>query len=167
MDRTPTDLERVFAAIRAWTARVYPGASRVAVVIHLPGDPEPVRLAVPPAAPAPQPEVVAERGALDAQRHPGARHSADFRSISWFGQGYSFTEAQARAVQLLWQSWMQGTPDVGDKLLVKAAGSESTRLVDIFRDSAAWSTLIVEGATRGTHRLADPGEQEEGEPDGA
>lgn len=90
----------------------------------------------------------------------GARHSPDFRSINWFGERHAFTEPQAATVRLLWEGWQQGTPDVSDRVLLAAAGSASVRLGDVFSDNRAWGTLIVQGATRGVHRLSEPGSGE-------
>lgn len=85
----------------------------------------------------------------------GARHSPDFRSINWFGMVYSFTEPQSHAVRLLWESWQNGTPDVSDKTLIRAAESEAVLLRDVFKDHPAWGGMIAEGGTRGTHRLRE------------
>lgn len=85
---------------------------------------------------------------------PPARHSPDFRSVHWFGTEYGFTTTQAAIVQVLWKNWKQGTPDVSDAhLLVEPGVRESSRLVDIFRKSPAWNTMIVSGKTKGTKRL--------------
>lgn len=87
---------------------------------------------------------------------PSARHSEDFRSVHWYGQHFSFTALQAACVKELWAAWEQGTPDVSTAKLLEAAESGSRRMVDLFRNSPAWQTLIVTGATKGTKRLADP-----------
>ncbi len=81
----------------------------------------------------------------------------EFRSVRWGGECFSFTAPQARAVQALYAAWEAGTPDVPDTTALHACGSEAAKLADVFRGSAAWRTLIIEGGTRGTHRLApDP-----------
>ena len=85
-----------------------------------------------------------------------AAHSPDFRSVNWFGTVYEFTPNQAACVKLMWEASENGTPSVGDQTILVAADSNSERLSLVFRDHAAWSTLIVEGQTKGTHRLADP-----------
>lgn len=84
------------------------------------------------------------------------QHSEDFRSVLWFGVNYSFTANQAAAVKMLWSNWKNGTPDVGDATLLEAVdhGSPPARLNVLFRDSPAWGTMIVRGATKGTHRLS-------------
>jgi hypothetical protein len=83
-------------------------------------------------------------------------HSTDFRSVRWFGIAYAFTANQARVVEALWQAWAQGTPDVGDETLLEAVDHDAPprSLRDVFRDSPAWSVMVIPGATKGSHRLA-------------
>jgi hypothetical protein len=85
-----------------------------------------------------------------------ANHSLDFRSVNWFGTMHSFTPNQAAVVKVLWESWKQGTPDVGDNALLEAAESDSTRISVLFLKHPAWRTMIVPGQTKGTRRLAEP-----------
>jgi hypothetical protein len=84
------------------------------------------------------------------------RAGPDFRSVRWRGSDYVFTAAQAHIVRMLWEAWIAGTPDVGDETATAAAGTER-KMKEVFRGSAAWGVMIVEGATKGTHRIAgDP-----------
>jgi len=85
-----------------------------------------------------------------------ATHGPDFRSVNWYGRPYAFTATQAACVGMLWEAWRQGTPDVGDATLLESAGSHADRLPMVFRDHDAWGTMIVNGSTKGTHRLAEP-----------
>jgi hypothetical protein len=87
-----------------------------------------------------------------------AVHSTDFRSVRWFGSGYSFTANQAAVVKLLFENWKSRTPDVGDETLLLAVDPEAppARLSTLFRDHPAWGAMIVAGGTKGTHRLAEP-----------
>ena len=89
---------------------------------------------------------------------PPARHSVDFRSVEWFGTQYSFTVNQAPVVRTLWESWENGTPDVGDETLLSAVDPEAppARLSTLFRDNPAWGTMIDRGGSKGTHRLVTP-----------
>ncbi len=90
-------------------------------------------------------------------------HSKDFRSVNWYGETYSFTKTQAIVVSDLWEAWKNGTPDIGDDTLLTEAGSDQG-LRELFRtdpgrDSPrhpAWGGMIVEGQSKGTHRLAAP-----------
>lgn len=84
-----------------------------------------------------------------------ATHSPDFRSVNWYGTPHEFTGQQAACVKVLWQAWKNGTPAVGDATVLETAGSDSERLPLVFRNHEAWGTMIVEGQTKGTHRLAD------------
>ncbi|MCK6484913.1 MAG: hypothetical protein L6R00_12360 [Phycisphaerae bacterium] len=84
---------------------------------------------------------------------PSARHSPDFRSVHWYGTAYSFTALQAPCVKVLWEAWENGTPDVGNGTILAEAGTDESRLPDIFRGCAAWGTMIVPGDSKGTTRL--------------
>jgi hypothetical protein len=82
-----------------------------------------------------------------------ARHGPDFASCWWFGAYYTFTASQARAVAVLWAAWENGTPDVRQETLLESAGSESSRLDNLFRRHPAWGTMIVPGPQKGLFRL--------------
>ncbi len=82
-------------------------------------------------------------------------HSPDFRSVNWFGTQHEFTSMQAACIKVLWEAWENGTPAVGDSTVLETADSDSERLPLVFRDHEAWGTMIVDGQTKGTHRLAD------------
>src|SRR5262245_27304750 len=93
-----------------------------------------------PATPA------ARRRPLEIARHvvrkfrglPSATHSADFRSVYWYGANYQFTESQAPVVQALWEAWEAETPDLGNWTLLNVAKSQTSRLVDVFRKGAGY-----------------------------
>lgn len=82
--------------------------------------------------------------------------SPDFRSVPWGGTIYSFTKTQAVIVGILWNAWKGGAPDVGTGTLLESVGVEKSRLPDIFRNNQAWGTMIVDGDTKGSKRMADP-----------
>ncbi len=103
-----------------------------------------------------QPETVWRAAAPPKGDAPDARHSADFRSVQWFGTEYDFTATQAAIVKLLWEAWENDTPGVGSDSLLVAVDSKTSRLVDIFRDHPAWGAMIVNGATKGSKRLTPP-----------
>ena len=86
----------------------------------------------------------------------GPAHSADYRSVNWFGKEYSFTPIQAACIKLLWENWEQGTPDVGGQTLLESADASQSRFDLVFRDHPAWRNMIVAGRTKGTYRLQDP-----------
>jgi hypothetical protein len=99
------------------------------------------------------PPVTAQRSGQGAD----VAHSPDFRSVRWFGATYSFTANQAPVVKLLFDNWQAGTPDCGDETLLNTvdAASPPARLNVLFRDHPAWGTMIVEGGSKGTHRLTE------------
>ncbi len=112
-----------------------------------------------PAHAAPPQEI---RRTPEAPSEAGVCPGPGFRSVRHGGRLYGFTEMQARAVKALYDAWAAGTPDVPDEDLLRAAGTESVKLGDVFRDSDAWNTLVVGGASRGTHRLAPESAEGEG-----
>ncbi len=87
---------------------------------------------------------------------PPARHSVDFRAVHWFGTDYAFTAMQAPIVAMLWDAWENQTLDIGIETLLEAVDAKSSRIVDLFRDNPAWGTMIVDGKTKSTKRLAEP-----------
>lgn len=89
-------------------------------------------------------------------RREQATHSDDFRSVNWFGKLHEFTALQAACVKFLWEAWSNGTPVIGNSTILEAVESNAERLGLVFRDHPAWGTMIVEGSTKGTHRLVEP-----------
>ena len=90
---------------------------------------------------------------------PEAAHSPDFRSVRWYGAKYAFTPTQAACVNVLWENWTRGTPEVGEMTILgdQRVDSAQTRLSQVFGKGKhpAWGTMIVPGTTRGTFRLAE------------
>ncbi len=86
-----------------------------------------------------------------------ARHGPDFRSVNWFGTVYTFTPTQAAIVQVLWQAWEGGTPDVGGEHLLERSGSDHDRVDALFRSHPAWGAMIV-SQVKGSYRLTPPGD---------
>ena len=80
---------------------------------------------------------------VGGKRSAPATHSADFRTVRWFGTDYTFTPTQAAIVRQLWDAWEDGAPGIGQETLTTEAGSESTRLRDLFREHPAWGTMIT------------------------
>ena len=143
----PTTLQQVLDVLRAYCSEQIPGETAVYLDVtfrsglHLT---HPISLPLPVAVAPEKPK-----------RNP-ARHSQDFRSVCWFGAEFTFTALQAAVLRVLWEAWEDGTPEVGRETILQAAGSESERLRDVFRDHPAWGTLIVTGSQRGTYLLAEP-----------
>jgi hypothetical protein len=94
---------------------------------------------------------------------PLARHSADFRSVHWYGTYYTFTSAQAACVKVLWQAWKNGTSEIAQDTILDEIDAAGNRLIDLFRDRnsesgyhPAWGTMIVSGSTKGSFCLNPP-----------
>lgn len=84
------------------------------------------------------------------------RHGPGFGCCWWWGTYYTFSAAQARVVGILWDAWLNDTPDVRQEVLLEAVGCESRRLDNLFRNHPAWGAMIVQGAAKGLYRLNDP-----------
>ncbi len=93
---------------------------------------------------------------LNKQKLSQTCHSLDFRSVNWFGNSHSFTATQAAIVKTLWEARENGTPDIGQDALLEQVGSESNRLVDVFKNQKTYKQLIGPGKTKGSYRLIKP-----------
>lgn len=83
-------------------------------------------------------------------------HSKDFRQISWPGLGvFYLTLKQAAVIRLLWKARAEGAGDLPGQVLLRAADSDSNRLVDLFAKSSAWRTLI-QSTRKGLYHLPYP-----------
>jgi hypothetical protein len=102
------------------------------------------------AAPKPQKEGLIT---TEIAENKTTAHSADFCSVMARGESYTFTSRQAQAVQLLWENWEEGTPEVSQHYILEELGSPNSRLRDSFKKSNAWGRLIVSGVRKGTIRL--------------
>src|SRR5262245_33078116 len=143
MSASRTTLDDVLRVAQAYVTDNHPRRRAIRVRLDL-DDGEQVRLIVPEGPPAASPR-------------PQARHSADFRSISWFGQEYTFTPSQAACLGILWETWEDGVPAVGQETILERAGLERTgRLRDVFKDHPCWGALIQPGTARGSFRLVEP-----------
>ncbi len=91
---------------------------------------------------------------LDSQ----CRLSDDGRTLIWFGRRFTFTRTQGPIVALLLSAWEEGTRDVSQDVLLRAAESDSLRLEFVFRRNPAWGLIIVQGDAPGMYRLAEPDE---------
>jgi hypothetical protein len=91
-----------------------------------------------------------------AAEQASARHSADFRSVYWYGTQYEFTTSQAACVKILWEHWEQRTPAIGEVTLLERAGLSGNRLRDVFEKGGhpAWGTMIIPGDTKGSFQLS-------------
>jgi len=87
----------------------------------------------------------------------GRRHGPDFRSVSWDGHTYTFSPTQAACVKVLWTAYDNGTPEVGETTILEEAGSDGSKLRDVFKSGKtfhpAWRKMIVQGR-KGAFRLS-------------
>ncbi|MEO8494180.1 MAG: hypothetical protein ABI614_03855 [Planctomycetota bacterium] len=83
-------------------------------------------------------------------------HAPDFRSVSWFGESYTFTPTQAACVKVMWRYWEQRTPALSELTILDEAGSSGDRLRDVFDKGKhpAWGTMITP-AGKGAFQLAE------------
>lgn len=93
---------------------------------------------------------------IDSEKQ--VRHSSDFRYVNWFGIDYAFTAMQADAIEILYENWRKGTPDLGEAFILSTIDSDGSQLKDIFKHHSAWGIMIQQGATKGSHRLVSPEE---------
>ena len=81
-------------------------------------------------------------------------HSDDYRSVTVRGQNFSLTPRQAQVIQILYENFEQGHPDVGKDYILESLNTANSRLRDTFKTNLeAWKALIKPGKRRGTHRL--------------
>jgi hypothetical protein len=80
------------------------------------------------------------------------RHTADFSEVVLRGRAFRFRGIQAAVVQRLHEHAEEGRPWVSGKQLLREAGSQSLRLVDVFKRHRDWRDLI-ESDGCGAYRL--------------
>jgi hypothetical protein len=85
-------------------------------------------------------------------------HSADFRSVTWFGQKYTFNDRRAKIIKLFWESHPE---PLNEKTIAAHINTSSSnyRLIDSFRSHGkydpAWGTMI-KSLGGGTYSLNKP-----------
>jgi hypothetical protein len=84
------------------------------------------------------------------------QHTADFSEVIVDGRPFRFRGVQAAIVRHLHDSAAQGQPWVSGKRLLREAGSQSTRLLDVFKRHPNWRDLI-ESDGCGAYCLKLPG----------
>ena len=80
-------------------------------------------------------------------------HSADYRLVQLNGETFHLGELQARIIRKLHESSLSGSPWQYGKQLLSAAGSQSTRIHDLFKSQGAGWTRLVISDGRGRYRL--------------
>lgn len=121
-----------------------------------------VTLHLPYLQPAVMPLSMPGLQAQPVERYPRRKdpdHTTDYQLVWWGNRKYTFAPKQRLVVKKLWEAWESGRPEVEQRALLAAAESECVRLHDLFRDHAAWGSLIVSPG-RTLFRLAFPTEEE-------
>jgi hypothetical protein len=158
--RDADDMDLVFDSTRSFVRRRWPNRQLVQVDLLLDNG-KAIQLPVPDAFCAEMQKTRLRQPSEALSSKPEGTnpvaHSPDFRSLSWFGTEYFLTEKQSKVVKALWEAREKGSPDVAQDLLLRACDSDGVRLVDLFRRSPAWGTIIV-SCRRGAYRLPDPPE---------
>jgi hypothetical protein len=94
---------------------------------------------------------------LDAAPRSGQlQHTADFSEVIMDGRAFRFRGVQAAIVRHLHDSAGEGKPWVIGKQLLRDAGSQSTRLLDVFKRHPDWRD-VIESDGCGAYRLKLPG----------
>ena len=89
----------------------------------------------------------------ELQGSPDFRHSPDFRSVTLKGNYYTLTSLEAQVVQILYEQYLNGTPDVGKDYILEELGAKSKNMRDVFQSCKGWQNLIKKGERKGTYRL--------------
>lgn len=93
-----------------------------------------------------------------ASPEPPIRHSDDFRKVVKEGKEYILTPKQAQVIEILYNNFMKGTPEVGQDFIRESIYGHNviitTRVRDIFKSSPdARKALIEQGPRKGIFRL--------------
>jgi hypothetical protein len=90
----------------------------------------------------------------------GLLRNNDYTAVVWRGIPFSFSKAEARAVELLHEAYKSGgSHDVHQQQLLTAVNELNAfppTLRDLFRRTGAWKTLVVPGRRRGFYRVDLP-----------
>lgn len=127
---------RLFECVHRYTSAVFPAAAPMKIVIHL-SDGQKIALPIPPCV----------------HPHKDTAHAADFSCVTWRGEEFTFAPTQAAIVRQLWEAKERGEPGLRNETLLEGAGSESRRVLDVFKHHPAWGVMIT--CSAGVCRLAD------------
>jgi hypothetical protein len=97
---------------------------------------------------------------------PEPKHTENFSAMYEPGLGtYHFHgEKQQAVAAALWAARANGTLEVSQAVLLRAADSDGARLHDLFRGHPAWGKLILRGRSPGSYTLPPlPGQADVGE----
>ncbi len=69
-------------------------------------------------------------------------HSLDYKTIALGGRQFTLSPKRAAVVRLLHQAWLADRPWMQGEVLLQQAGSESSRVVDLFGPLEGWRTIL-------------------------
>ena len=149
---TPSDeWDQIIRLIRRYALRKY-GDWAAGITIYLPcsrqSHYEPFPARDPTGNRSPPPQIVWGWGPLP-------KHTDNFSAVYWPGLGmFHFQgDKQQSVVAALWAAREEGTLEVTQALLLRAADSDGARLHDLFRNHSAWDRLICRGRAPGSYTL--------------
>jgi predicted secreted protein len=79
----------------------------------------------------------------DSSTPPAFAHTADYRAITLDGQSYVLSTTRAALIRVFHEAWLSGQPWLPMKGALEQAGSESTRLVDVFGPMPGWRKILL------------------------
>lgn len=150
------DWDQIISLIRGYAMRKY-GDWAAGITIHLPCcrqnhyEPFPARDATGNRSPP--------RSAVPAWgAGPTPKRTDNFSAVYWPGLGtfHFHGEKQQAVIAALWAAYEEGTLEVMQTLLLRAADSDGTRLHDLFRGHTAWGKLIQRGCSPGSYTFPPP-----------
>jgi hypothetical protein len=156
MSQSSDEWDQIVFLIRRYALRKY-GDWAAGVTIHLPCsrqehyEPFPAREATGPRSPP-------RTGVPAWGSGPAPKHTDNFSAVYWPGLGtfYFQGEKQQAVVAALWTARDEGTLEVTQTILLRAADSDGARLHDLFRNHSAWDRLICRGRAPGSYTLPPP-----------
>jgi hypothetical protein len=90
---------------------------------------------------------------------PEPKHTDNFSAVYWPGRGtfHFYGEKQQAVVAALWAARAEGSLEVSQNVLLRAADSDGARLHDLFRGHPAWGKLVLRGHAPGSYTLPPQG----------
>jgi hypothetical protein len=88
------------------------------------------------------------------QRGTQFAHSPGYREVTINGRRIALGPRQADVIKQLHEAALNGSPWRNGKELLRNAGSESTRMHDLFKSKGADWSLLIDSDRRGLYRLA-------------
>ena len=84
---------------------------------------------------------------------PDFWHSEDYAEIRVGKVVHFLTRTQAAVIKVIHQGHLKGRVDIPGDQALREAGSECTRMGEVFRYSTAWQTVLISPFRRGHYSL--------------